>query len=234
MTTFVLLHGAWHGAWCWAGLQDELTARGIDSLAIDLPADEPDAGIQRYADVVEQGVDARKDVVVVAHSLAGLVAPVAGERLGARGIVMLAALWPTPGRSAREQARDLPGIYTDRYRQAPRIRYDDGSTAMPPEVAVYLLYQDCAPTVASAASGWLRPQHWRIWSEACPLVEWPGLPTAAVACRHDRMLEAEGMVRGSARAAAPLSWLPSGHSPMLSMPAALADELMRVTGEFPA
>ncbi len=234
MTTLVLLHGAWHGAWCWSNLQDELTARGVDSIAIDLPADEPDAGIQRYADVVEQGVDGRKDVVVVAHSLAGLVAPVVGERLGARGIVMLAALWPTPGRSAREQARDLPGIYTDRYRQAPRIRYDDGSTEMPPEVAADLLYQDCPPTVALAASARLRPQHWRIWSEACPLVEWPSSPTAALACRHDRMLGAEGMVRGSARVAAPLSWLHSGHSPMLSMPAALADELVRVTGEFGA
>ena len=33
----VLVHGAWHGAWCWAALQTELDYRGIASLAIDLP-----------------------------------------------------------------------------------------------------------------------------------------------------------------------------------------------------
>ncbi|MGA0194495.1 MAG: alpha/beta fold hydrolase, partial [Ilumatobacteraceae bacterium] len=33
----VLVHGAWHGAWCWAPLQTELDRRGIASLAVDLP-----------------------------------------------------------------------------------------------------------------------------------------------------------------------------------------------------
>jgi pimeloyl-ACP methyl ester carboxylesterase len=33
----VLVHGAWHGAWCWAALQAELENRGIASLAVDLP-----------------------------------------------------------------------------------------------------------------------------------------------------------------------------------------------------
>ena len=31
----VLVHGAWHGAWCWAALQAELDGRGLASLAID-------------------------------------------------------------------------------------------------------------------------------------------------------------------------------------------------------
>ncbi len=56
---------------------------------------------------------------------------------------MLSALWPQPGHSAREQARHLPGIYTEAYRQAPKVRYADGSTGMSPEVARDLLYQDC-------------------------------------------------------------------------------------------
>lgn len=232
MTTLVLLHGAWHGDWSWAALQEDLALHGVESVAMDLPIDEPDAGIQRYADVACQAADGHGDVVIVAHSLAGLVAPVVGERLGARGVVMLAALWPTPGRSAREQARQEPGIYTDWYRHAPKVRYGDGSTGMPPEVALDLLYQDCEPSVALAASARLRPQQWGIWAEPCPLVDWPSRPTIGLACRQDRMLGAEGMVRGSARAAAPLTWLSSGHSPMLSMPSALAEVLVRVTSEF--
>ncbi len=40
------------------------------------------------------------------------------------------------------------------------------------------------------------------------------------------------MIVGSARASAPLSWLDSGHSPMLSMPAQLARVLADVAREF--
>lgn len=226
MPTLVLLHGAWHGAWCWAPLQAELTALGVASVAVDLPADEQGAGIERYADVACEGIDGLGDVVVVAHSLAGLVAPTIAERVDAQGIVMLAALWPEPGRSAREQARDSPGIYTPRYRQAPVIREADGSTALPSEVAVDLLYQDCDPGVARAACARLRPQHWGVWPEPSPLHRWPRIPTAGIACGDDRMLGAEGMRLGVGRASAPLTWLPSGHSPMLSMPAVLARTLM--------
>jgi hypothetical protein len=199
---------------------------------MDLPADDPGAGIDRHAEAVVEAIDGRGDVVVVAHSLAGLIAPVVAERVNARGIVMLAALWPKPGRSAREQARDLPAIYTEAYRWAPKARYADGSTGMPAEVAHDLLYHDCDPATAAAAAARLRPQHWRIVTEPGPLRDWPHVPTVGYACQHDRMLGSEGMVAGSARSSAPLSWLDSGHSPMLSMPGALADVLAGVAEEF--
>ena len=232
MSTLLLLHGAWQGAWCWSPLQEELTSLGVESIAVDLPAGEPEAGIDRDVDVAREAAEGIDDVVVVAHSLAGLVAPAVAERLGARGIVMLSALWPQPGRSAREQARQVPGIYTEAYRQAPQVRYADGSTGLPPDVARDLLYQDCDPGVAADAAARLRPQHWGIWREACPLVHWPDIPTVGYACEHDHMLGREGMILGSERASAPLSWLDSGHSPMLSMPAHLAQVLAETTGTF--
>src|SRR5260221_10947192 len=37
VSTFVLVHGAWHGAWCWERLVPELEARGHASIAMDLP-----------------------------------------------------------------------------------------------------------------------------------------------------------------------------------------------------
>lgn len=226
--TLVLLHGAWHGAWCWTAMQDELTSLGIDSVAIDLPAGEPGAGIERYTEVVCEAIQGLDRVVIVAHSLAGLVAPVVADRVGARGMVMLAALWPDPTRSAREQARQLPGIYSERYRLAPKDRYDDGSTGMPAKVALNLLYQDCDPSVALAACARLRPQHWGLWAETSPLEAWPSIPTMGISCRGDRLLGEEGMRAGAERASAALDRLDSGHSPMLSMPALLARRLMAV------
>ena len=44
MTTFVLVHGGYHGGWCWELLIAELEARGHATIAPDLPCDDPDAG----------------------------------------------------------------------------------------------------------------------------------------------------------------------------------------------
>ncbi|MEL6894442.1 MAG: alpha/beta fold hydrolase, partial [Actinomycetota bacterium] len=82
----VLVHGAWHGAWCWASFQAELDRRGVPSLAIDLPghgaSTEPlgdlhgdaaalgpmlDAVAERRPDVTTDGV------VLVGHSYGGAV-----------------------------------------------------------------------------------------------------------------------------------------------------------------
>ena len=49
MTTFGLVHGAWHGGWCWQYLIPELEVRGHRAVAIDLPTDDPQAGAERYA-----------------------------------------------------------------------------------------------------------------------------------------------------------------------------------------
>jgi len=52
MTTHVLVHGGWHGAWCWDLVGAELTARGHRVIAVDLPAGDPTAGAAEYAEVV--------------------------------------------------------------------------------------------------------------------------------------------------------------------------------------
>src|SRR2546428_144998 len=49
---FVLVHGAYHGAWCWDQLRAELERGGHASTAVDLPCDDPDAGAERYVDEV--------------------------------------------------------------------------------------------------------------------------------------------------------------------------------------
>ena len=36
-TTFLLVHGSWHGAWCWSSVASNLISKGYGVLAIDLP-----------------------------------------------------------------------------------------------------------------------------------------------------------------------------------------------------
>jgi pimeloyl-ACP methyl ester carboxylesterase len=54
MTTFGLVHGAWHSGACWDPTAAVLRALGHDVIAMDLPCSDATAGIQDYADVVSR------------------------------------------------------------------------------------------------------------------------------------------------------------------------------------
>ena len=52
MTTFALVHGSWHGAWCWELLTPLLKQEGHGVVTMDLPCDDGSASFETYADVV--------------------------------------------------------------------------------------------------------------------------------------------------------------------------------------
>jgi pimeloyl-ACP methyl ester carboxylesterase len=92
MATFVLVHGGWHGGWCWRDVAVELRAAGHDVVAptlsgcgerarlaphVDLSLHvEELAGLLFFADL--------REVVLVGHSYGGLVVSGAAARFGAR------------------------------------------------------------------------------------------------------------------------------------------------------
>jgi len=51
VTTYALVHGAWHGAWCWEKLTPLLQQAGHEVVAPDLPSDDGSADFDTYADV---------------------------------------------------------------------------------------------------------------------------------------------------------------------------------------
>src|SRR6266511_1690687 len=120
MAVFVLVHGAWHGAWCWERLAPKLRNRGHDVLAIDLPSEDLSAGGARYAEVVTEAIgDPSDDVVLVGHSLGGLTIPLVAEQRPVARLVFLSALLPVPGRSLIDQLEDDPTIFSDGFDGAP-------------------------------------------------------------------------------------------------------------------
>jgi hypothetical protein len=69
MTTFALVHGAWHGGWCWNRLSLDLEARGHRAVVVDLPIEDSSAGCAEYAQIVLDVLrEVAGDVVVVGHS----------------------------------------------------------------------------------------------------------------------------------------------------------------------
>src|SRR4051812_47219408 len=90
-------------------MREPLAARGHAAVAIDLPCDDVGAGLDAYADDVAGALSGvEDDVVVVAHSLGGLVAPLVAARGPVRAIASLAAFLPVAGQSMADQFAASP------------------------------------------------------------------------------------------------------------------------------
>ena len=100
MATFILIPGAGGAAWYWSRVAPLLTAADHEAIAVDLPADDPAAGLSAYADLVIAAIDGRRDAVLVAMSLGGFTAPIVAERAPLRGLVFVNAMIPVPGETA--------------------------------------------------------------------------------------------------------------------------------------
>ncbi len=80
MSTYVLIHGAWHGAWCWKNVIPHIEKEGHKVVAPDLPGHGEDKRpiaeitLQAYTDRVCQILDEQSDPVnLVGHSMGGVV-----------------------------------------------------------------------------------------------------------------------------------------------------------------
>lgn len=230
MTTFVLVHGAWHGAWSWQLLTPELERRGHRTIAVDLPCDDPRATFEDYADVVCSEVpSAVDDAVLVGHSLGGhVVARAAAQRRFAR-VVYLCGLVPEPGRSMVDQSRDRDGMLDPAYLAGLGPADADGRSAWVDEqVAREIIYADCTDDVVRWAFAQLRPQANAPYTVPCPPIDFRATPSTYVLATADRMVGTDWSRRAAERLAAEVIEIPGGHSPSLARPAELAGVLASV------
>ena len=100
--TFALIHGAGDVGWYWHLVAADLRERGHDVVAPDLPVEDDGAGLSEYADAVVDAIGDRRDLVVVAQSFGGYVAPIVCDRIPAKLLVLVAGMVPAPGESAEE------------------------------------------------------------------------------------------------------------------------------------
>jgi pimeloyl-ACP methyl ester carboxylesterase len=223
VTTFALVHGAWHGAWCWERLAPELERRGHAVVAVDLPCADPAATFADYADAVAGALDARDDdVAVVGHSLGGLTIPLVAARRPVRAVVFVSALVPMPGASLVEQLRAEPATFVPGYDEGL------GGDRRAPVWASFAaarerLYGDLSEDEARWAFERLRPQATAPYREPWPLDALPDVPRAAIVSAGDRVVDpAWGRRVARERLGVEAVELPGDHSPQLSRPAELA------------
>lgn len=224
MSTITLIHGGGHKSHHWDHLRPPLERLGHNTIAPDVPMDQVGAGANDWAEVVIDAVRQAgdtDDVVLVGHSLAGLVLPVVASRFPVRRMVFLCALVPALGMSWSEYLAEHPSASTMPW---GRVVIDEQDRlVMPWDLLRERFYQDCKLEDAEAAAKSVVPTAQTSLNEQCPIEAWPDVPSTYVLCKDDGLIGQEWSREiAVARLGGPALELPGGHSPMLSRPAELA------------
>jgi len=207
----VLIHGSGDSSWYWHRVVPELQARGHDVVAPDLPCEDDSAGLSEYADAVVDAIGDRGELVLVAQSSAGFVAPLVCGRVPVELLVLLAGLIPAPGETPSDWWANT-GYEPVRGEWSGDVRatfYHD----VPEELAAEALSRARSQSDTPARQPW-------------PLEAWPSVPTRFLLCRGDRLLPA-AFVRRVVRERLGIvaDEIDGGHCVALSRPKELAERL---------
>jgi pimeloyl-ACP methyl ester carboxylesterase len=240
MTTFLLIHGAGHGGWCWEKVVPLLEKRGYRVLAPDLPGSGEDHNtpvtaidLASYVDFVSKILDKETEPpILVGHSLGGLTITHAAEarRRKVRALVYLTALLPPAGMSGRDVTnREADALIRRSFEYGPDGRtYNFKRTNVPA-----LFYNDCDPDDVYKAMARLRPQAAGIATTPMVYTEerFGSVPRWYIECLRDNALTLSMQRWMLQQTPCKVLTLDAGHSPFLSMPETLVERLETVARE---
>jgi len=223
----ILVHGAWHGAWCWERVLAPLAARGIPAHTLDLPSIDRGgsragrrAGLSQDAAAVRELIDRTPgELIVCGHSYGGMViSHAASGSTRVKRLIYLCAFMPEPGQSLVAIGGNAPWVKID----------EDGMTLPDPALAAELFYGDCDPATQAWAVAQLRPQPSDAFIEAVPAPAWRDIPASYIVCSQDAALPAQLQRSLFAPRARDVHELEASHSPFLSQPTMLAELLASI------
>lgn len=229
VTTFGLVHGGMHGAWCWERVRREFNRLGYRSVAVELPCDDVRAGAAAYADAAVAAFrDVEEDLVVVGHSLGGLTIPLVALQRPVVQLVFVCALIPVPGFSQASVVAEHPEMFV--VDPASMQSVDSSGRHIRSEAqAKWLFYHDVPESIAHEAFTRLRPQSETPLQEVTPLEQWPDVGCSYIYAAEDHLVSAAWATHTvpSLLRVEPFP-VPGGHSPFLSQPRALAELLVEL------
>jgi pimeloyl-ACP methyl ester carboxylesterase len=238
MARFLLVHGAFHGAWCWEPFVAELAGRGHAAVTLDLPGAGDDATpvgevtLDAYARRICDALAGEPEpVVLVGHSMGGMAITQAAARCPEQiaRLVYVAAFLPADGQSLVDLAK-LPEGAGDMVQENMVVEGEPPVATMPAAAAREAFYGLCPPEQAAWATERLRPQPLAPFVTPAQLGGGASTtPRAYVIATQDRAIPTALQRRLVAEHPdVDAVELEADHSPFLSCPAELADALERL------
>ena len=233
MATFILVHGACHGGWCWEKVQPILESHGHKVCAPDLPGlgkdhtppanvtlDDNVEKISRLLDKIDE------PVVLAGHALGGVTIGQTAEarRRKLKALVYVCGLMPPSGTASRDMTAGEPDMLFRRSRELSPdgLTYTFARSQLPA-----MFYQDVSAEDRYRAMERLRPQPISISTTPVTLTEerYGSVPRWYIECTQDnaiRIARQRAMVK-----AIPCKVLTieCGHTPFYSAPEELAEHL---------
>ncbi|TQC44048.1 alpha/beta hydrolase [Rhodococcus sp. WS4] len=210
--TVLLVHGAWHGAWCWQAVKEELTRNGLEVVTVDLPSANPRGGrrggLYDDARVVRSALDSIEgNVIAVAHSYGGI--PLSEGAAGATNVahlIYLTAFQLDIGESLWSAIGGQPTSWLQ----------IGGDVTMPTDTRD-VFFADVDEVIADASTAKLSPQSLSSFKESQTAAAWKSTPSTYIICENDNAIPVPAQEAMSARAGRTIR-LASSHSPFLSRP----------------
>jgi pimeloyl-ACP methyl ester carboxylesterase len=180
---YVLVPGAGGDGWYWSLVAPLLRDAGHEVVVVDLPAEDDQAGLDEYADVIVEAIGDRRDVVLAAQSMGAFSAPLACGRASVAQLLLVAPMIPFPGETAGEWWETTGQSAARRANEAAEGRDPDA-----PFDEREGFFHDVDP--ALVAEAYARPQQDQAdkpFGEPWPLDHWPDVPTRVLIGRYDRL-----------------------------------------------
>lgn len=235
MNTYVLIHGSWHGAWCWHKVIPLLEAAGHKAIALDLPGHGRDwtppgqVTMQSYVDSVVKVLDEQPDpVILVGHSRGGIVISQTAEARPERvkALVYLAAFLIPNGEPMIQTAlSDAESLIVANL----ELNEAEGWHMLKVEAFRDALYADCSPADVALAHALLTPEPNAPVGTPLQLSDenFGRIPRVYIECLQDRGVSPG--VQKKMYTATPCQQvlsLNTSHSPFLSAPQSLVEHLL--------
>lgn len=235
MADFVLVHGAWHGGWCWREVVRQLAAAGHRAHAVTLTGVgershlmTPAITLETFIADVVNAMDAEEMArpVLAVHSFAGMIGTALADRMPQRlaHLVYVDAVVPLPGES-------WSSTHAPATREA-RIAASEAShdySFPPPDPSVYGLAGDAYEWVKRRQVP--HPGHTYTAALEFDPQRVAGVPRTFVDCTSPPLATIDASRR---RVRDPAFWgapwhvveIATGHDPMVSAPDALTRVLL--------
>lgn len=235
MSTFVLVHGAWHGSWCWEKVVPLLRRAGHRVEAPDLPGHGQDKTpireitLAAYSKRVCELIDSQKEpVILVGHSMGGVVITQVTEERSEKikTLVYLTAFLPQNGESLLQIARkNVDSLLTPNLIANEEQGYFTFKEGAPIRE---IFYGDCSDEDVARAKLLLVPQ--AIAPMATPVritaEHFDRVPRVYIKCLRDRTISPniQEMMYTAARCQT-IFTMETSHSPFFSSPQELVSYL---------